>query len=167
MWEVFLMLMYCKKCGDLSIAYSWEKDNTCCVCGSPVYPIPEKYLLIWKGKPDVDTIDKNKKDQFIEECIKSSPEFDQKLFDEHDAIVDKIMKRSREIEAVSDAIAQGANPKTAFKTAGNIPHCPICGSTKLSKISGAKKAIKIGLFGIFGAGDLGKTWKCENCGSKF
>lgn len=49
----------------------------------------------------------------------------------------------------------------------NIPHCPICGSAKLSKISGAKKAIKIGLFGIFGAGDLGKTWKCENCGSKF
>lgn len=25
----------------------------------------------------------------------------------------------------------------------------------------------IGLFGIFGAGDLGKTWKCNNCGSKW
>lgn len=161
------MLMYCKKCGDVSIFYPWEKDKTCCVCKSPVYSVPEKYLLFYKGKLYDNNLDDSKKDQFLEECVKSSPEFDQKLFDEHDAIVDKIMKRSREIEAVSDAIAQGADPKTAFKTAGNIPHCPICGSAKLSKISGAKKAMKIGLFGIFGAGDLGKTWKCENCGSKF
>ena len=40
-------------------------------------------------------------------------------------------------------------------------------STNLSKISTFKKATKIGLFGIFGAGDIGKTWKCNDCGSKF
>lgn len=49
----------------------------------------------------------------------------------------------------------------------NIPKCPICQSTNLSKITNARKAGKIALFGIFGAGDLGKTWKCNNCGSKF
>lgn len=49
----------------------------------------------------------------------------------------------------------------------NIPRCPICQSTDLSKISATKKATKVGLFGIFGAGDIGKTWKCNNCGSKF
>lgn len=58
-------------------------------------------------------------------------------------------------------------PTEYYTPSSSTPHCPICGSAKLSKISGAKKAIKIGLFGIFGAGDLGKTWKCENCGSKF
>lgn len=49
----------------------------------------------------------------------------------------------------------------------NIPHCPICQSTDLSKISATKKVAKIAAFGIFGMGDNGKTWKCNNCGSKF
>lgn len=49
----------------------------------------------------------------------------------------------------------------------NIPKCPICQSTNLSKITIVQKAGKIALFGIFGMGDNGKTWKCNNCGSKF
>ena len=49
----------------------------------------------------------------------------------------------------------------------NIPKCPICQSTNLSKITTLQKAGKIALFGIFGMGDNGKTWKCNNCGSKF
>lgn len=49
----------------------------------------------------------------------------------------------------------------------NIPKCPICQSTNLSKITTVQKAGKIALFGIFGMGDNGKTWKCNNCGSKF
>ena len=49
----------------------------------------------------------------------------------------------------------------------NIPKCPICQSTNLSKITAVQKAGKIALFGIFGMGDNGKTWKCNNCGSKF
>ena len=47
------------------------------------------------------------------------------------------------------------------------PKCPYCGSDHLSKISTVKKAAKIELFGLFGAGDLGKTWRCDNCGGKF
>lgn len=49
----------------------------------------------------------------------------------------------------------------------NIPKCPYCSSTKLSKITATKKVAKIAAFGIFGMGDNGKTWKCDNCGSKF
>ena len=40
-------------------------------------------------------------------------------------------------------------------------------STNLSKISAGKKVAKVALFGIFGMGDNGKTWKCNDCGSKF
>lgn len=47
------------------------------------------------------------------------------------------------------------------------PTCPICGSTNLTKISTMGKAAKVGFFGILGVGDLGKTWKCKHCGSKF
>lgn len=49
----------------------------------------------------------------------------------------------------------------------NKPKCPICQSTNLSKITTTSKAGKIALFGIFGMDDNGKTWKCNNCGSKF
>ena len=49
----------------------------------------------------------------------------------------------------------------------NAPKCPICQSTNLSKITTVQKAGKIALFGIFGMGDNGKTWKCNNCGSNF
>lgn len=49
----------------------------------------------------------------------------------------------------------------------NIPKCPTCNSKNLSKISTTKKVAKIAAFGIFGMGDNGKTWKCNNCGSKF
>lgn len=59
--------------------------------------------------------------------------------------------------------------KTRQKTNNqlNKPKCLICQSTNLSKITVAQKAGKITLFGIFGMGDNGKTWKCNNCGSKF
>lgn len=59
------------------------------------------------------------------------------------------------------------NPQHTQTQQQNIPKCPICQSTNLSKITNTRKAGKIALFGIFGAGDLGKTWKCNNCGSKF
>lgn len=49
----------------------------------------------------------------------------------------------------------------------NIPKCPICQSTNLKKITATQKAAKIAAFGIFGMGDNGKVWKCNNCGSKF
>ena len=48
-----------------------------------------------------------------------------------------------------------------------VPKCPVCGSTNLKKITGTRKAMKIGLFGLFGAGDLGKTYQCGQCGAKF
>ena len=57
--------------------------------------------------------------------------------------------------------------KQAITQQQNIPKCPICQSTNLSKITIVQKAGKIALFGIFGMGDNGKTWKCNNCGSKF
>lgn len=73
----------------------------------------------------------------------------------------------------SVTISKASMPvQSALKTSltnqqANIPKCPICQSTSLSKISTTHKAGKIALFGIFGAGDIGKTWKCNNCGSKF
>lgn len=49
----------------------------------------------------------------------------------------------------------------------NTPRCPSCGSTNLSHISTTQKIVKVGVFGRLGTGDLGKTYKCNNCGVKF
>lgn len=45
--------------------------------------------------------------------------------------------------------------------------CPFCGSTNIHKISLANKAASIGVFGLFAAGHVSKTYKCDNCGSKW
>lgn len=46
--------------------------------------------------------------------------------------------------------------------------CPYCQSTDTKKITVTQRAVKTGLFGIFGAiDDAGKTYKCGNCGCKF
>jgi DNA-directed RNA polymerase subunit RPC12/RpoP len=46
--------------------------------------------------------------------------------------------------------------------------CPYCHSTNVKKITVTQRAVKTGLFGIFGAiDDAGKTYKCENCGCKW
>lgn len=50
----------------------------------------------------------------------------------------------------------------------SIPKCPICGSTNIKKITIRNRAVKTAVFGVVGAiDDAGKTYKCENCGSKF
>ena len=49
----------------------------------------------------------------------------------------------------------------------HVPQYPICGSENLTRLTTMKKAAKIALVGIYGLGDCGKTWKCNNCGSKF
>jgi len=47
------------------------------------------------------------------------------------------------------------------------PKCPHCSSTSLTKLSNVKSFAKILTFGLAGAGDVGKTYKCNNCGSRF
>lgn len=49
----------------------------------------------------------------------------------------------------------------------NLPKCPICNSTKIHKISLTNKAASAITFGIFAAGHVSKTFKCDTCGAKF
>ena len=49
----------------------------------------------------------------------------------------------------------------------NLPKCPICSSTKIHKISMTNKAASAIAFGVFAAGHVSKTYKCDICGCKF
>lgn len=61
---------------------------------------------------------------------------------------------AKEIKAINEA----NKPKVT---------CPFCQSTNCKKISGASKVGKVALFGVFAAGNVSKTWHCNNCGSNF
>ena len=48
----------------------------------------------------------------------------------------------------------------------NIPHCPVCNSTNIEKISLGKKAKGSFLFGFFSS-DVRNQMHCKDCGYKF
>lgn len=149
------MLMYCKKCGRLI-----QDSKKCDICDSVTYQVPTQYLM-----KDVDfLIDSKLEDQFIEECVKSSPEFDEYLFNNRDRIkAQKSAEYERDM-AIGDAIRQGADVKTAFRNGGqNMPKCPTCGSLNVRHISGGERVASVGFFGILSK-KINKTFKCCNCG---
>jgi len=49
----------------------------------------------------------------------------------------------------------------------NVPKCPTCQSTKVEKITTKSKVGKALLWGVFAAGSMNKTFKCNNCGYKW
>ena len=137
-------LSYCPKCGYQGI-YETGKEK-CQYCGTK--ELPTKYdwdkWLFGGEYPD------NLAEIIFDEYIKGNSQFDEELY------------RSR---INKEKLLQQASLDKQREQ--NKPKCPICQSTNLSKITTTSKAGKIVLFGIFGAGDIGKTWKCNNCGSKF
>lgn len=65
---------------------------------------------------------------------------------------------------------QGDTRKNTLKQESQIqciPKCPICQSTNIHKISATNKVGSALMFGIFAAGHVSKTFKCDNCGAKF
>ena len=140
-------IRYCPKCGEIALT-SMRPNEKCLYCGTILQDTEYIcYDVIERGnlKPEI-------RKAIFEKYIKNSP-----LYSE-EAVKDREEKESRE----------RLNLPSSYKPKDdNTPKCPICQSTNLSKITNTRKAGKIALFGIFGAGDLGKTWKCNNCGSKF
>lgn len=52
------------------------------------------------------------------------------------------------------------------KVVDNTPKCPTCGSTNIQKISGTKRWLSTGLFGL-ASSDVGKSMVCRSCGYKW
>ena len=152
------MLMYCKKCGRVI-----NNSVKCDVCNSTTYKVPEKF---WLDGIDF-LISNDSKKILIEECVKSSPEFDEQLFNSRDEILAKENAKYDQAMKIGNAIRQGADPETAFKSNGeNLPKCPTCGSSNVKKISTASKIAGATMFGLFSR-TAKSQFKCENCGYKW
>ena len=135
---------YCPKCGN--VTFIETKNEKCNCCNTNLLPTPytmNEYLF-------GNSIDVNIDKKIFDEYIKGNSQFDEELYRS------RINKEKLLQQATFDKQRESNKPK-----------CPICQSTNLSKITTLQKTGKIALFGIFGMGDNGKTWKCNNCGSKF
>lgn len=151
------MLHYCKKCGRLVQEVYGREKQICDYCNSNLYPVPDEYL----GGKSKGFIKQELKQQFIDEYIKSSPEFDQYLFDHwKEDILERRMEEAAFLEHYR-AEREGRAKGNRFGI-----ECPYCHATNVRKVSFAGRAVSTGLFGL-GSSKIGKQWHCNRCGSDF
>lgn len=145
------MLCYCKKCGRIVLCDNLEEQEQCDYCQNILCPVPDEYL----GGKSKGFIKKDLEQQFIDEYIKSSPEFDQYLFDHRDeALFNRRMENKAKME----------HGKAILEEQARTPKCPSCGSSNISKIGVVGRAVSFKLVG-FASSKIGKTHKCNNCGT--
>ena len=142
------MLSYCKKCGR-TLFDIFELKTICDICGSKTYEVPKEYIDNFRWRDGVG------KQALIEELVKTSPEFDQYLFDHKDEI---LAKQSAEFNA------KMAHGKAILEEKNRAAKCPSCGSTNISKIGIIDRAVSVGLVGL-ASSKIGKTHKCNHCGT--
>lgn len=144
-----IMLCYCKKCGRIIFNMLDENDKKCDCCGTLVHPIPDEY----KGNGSY----KIYQNDLWEKYVKTSPEFDQYLFDHRDEI---LAKQSAEFNAKMD------HGKAILEEQARTPKCTYCGSANIRKIGLLNRAISTELWGL-GSKKIGKQYHCNNCGADF
>ena len=152
------MLCYCKKCGRIAQEAYNESEQICDYCNGIMQYIPEQFLI---GEGGI-ALNKNLKQQFINEYIKSSPEFDQYLFDHRD---EDLFKRRMEDRAKLEhgkAILEGRDKGNKFGV-----ECPYCHATNVKRITTTSKAVHTAIFGIFSMGRNAKNYHCNHCNSDF
>lgn len=80
------MYKFCSKCGGVTLGNKCLEEK-CWVCGSILMPVPTKYIQENEILTNKELA--NKTVTLIEELVKTSPEFDQNLFDHRDEILTK------------------------------------------------------------------------------
>lgn len=145
------MFMYCKKCGLILNVKS--AHSNCPACEIAMESVPSKYLT----DSGFMFASQSARVEF-ENLIKGSDDFDENAYLQRASIIEQ--KEEAHKKEVEKKVEQ-------YKSTRPQKTCPVCHSTSISKISNVGKVVKVGAFGILGAGDIGKTWKCNSCGCKF
>lgn len=148
------MFCYCEKCANIkNVSSKVNQDIRCDLCETVMKPVPNEYLMangsFFKSQ-DV-------REKFIT-AIKENEMYDESVGEKKEELQQLKDKEEQErISATNEKMEQ-----EQFKLT-----CPACGSRSVQKISTVGKYAKVGVFGILGADDLGKTWKCKVCGCEF
>lgn len=140
------MVLMCPKCGLLRfVEFNDVSHMVCDYCSTKRTDIGETVEM---RKID----DEGDRELFVQRIHRkylfNNPEFDETAYEA------RLKKR--------EDFMRGMTERNA-----NRPKCPICQSTNIHKISGVNKVGSALMFGVFAAGHVSKTYKCDNCGSKF
>ena len=155
------MRVACENCGYMT---SLDKDDCFCpVCNKRLTKLgfmDGHKLINLNGEQRIQWLEKKLGHPLSEEM--------NALRENHKKMRLKEIQKQKEEErqrSIEKALEHG---RKLLEEKNNIPKCPVCGSTSLKKISLTTRAVKTAAFGTIGAiDDAGKTYKCENCGSKF
>lgn len=135
------MLCYCKKCGRIVQEQYNKQTQKCDYCNNELNYVPKQFLIGQRGVIFNDDL----KEQFINEYIKSSPEFDQYRFDHRD----------------QDMFEQRMAYRAAISQQSNTPKCPKCNSTAIQTINRGYSFWT----GFLGSGSPRNV--CQKCGYKW
>ena len=147
------MFYYCVKCANIKKITKANDTEPCEVCGTTMQPVPAEYLM-----PNGNFFKSQDVRQNFISAIQSSDTSDPEIGGKNEEV-------KRELEEEKQQRIQEMNQKMEQEQFQLT--CPVCGSHSVQKISTVGKYAKIGAFGILGADDLGKRWKCKVCGAKF
>lgn len=145
----------CESCGDIEFDGENYQCPICNVSLTKLGFIDGHKLMCMNGKERIQWLENKLGHPISEEMINRRREYYKKQDEEEQRRLEE-EKIAYELKILS---GEGLP---------NVPKCPVCGSTSLKKISLTTRAVKTAAFGTIGAiDDAGKTYKCENCGSKF
>ena len=153
------MYKFCSKCGNITLGNNYLEEK-CWVCGNIKIPVPTQYIQ----ENDILT-DKELESRATlirEELVKTSPKFDQYLFEHRDEILAKQSAEFSEKMEHGKAILEGRDKGNQFGV-----ECPYCHATNVKKITNTSKAAHAALFGIFSISRNSKQWHCNQCNSDF
>lgn len=148
------MLEYCDKCGHL-----WQEDvgkderyNVCDICKNHLKKVPDEYF----ENPNFKLfLSKEMEQKLINDLVLTSPNFEQYYFDHKEEIRGQ---QKREYYAKME------HGKASLEEKNRVPKCPSCGSANVSKIGVINRAVSTHFLGL-ASSKIGKTHKCNNCGT--
>ena len=147
-------LYYCEVCGRV-VQHS-NANEPCDVCKNlPLKLVPDVYMDNFRWR------DGDGKQALFEERIKTSPNFNQELYERRDDILFQKKDDMRAKIEHGKAVREGRDKGNSYGVA-----CPYCGATNVKKIAATSRIASVGFFGL-GSKKIGKQWHCTKCGSDF
>lgn len=175
-----MAIIKCPECGKEISSYAKE----CNQCGYPLNLNPENndYIYICPKCAMVysnEELDSNKKCRFCNVKAIITKETMDEFIDNMDDNQDYDITLSKKYggnqfsednyyHRLQSIKLENKNCSTQHQTTPqpNLPHCPVCNSTNIEKISLGKKAKGSFLFGFLSS-DVRKQMHCKDCGYKF
>ena len=145
---------YCPVCGFVI----WDSalvglKKKCVSCGSDLQGTGKDHDTFWKRSDDKQ--ERRRLLKRLDETVREEYVYGNPLFD-------KEKYEARE-QADRERIARN---KAGLNPLDNLPRCPTCGSTNLTRLSGVGLITMFGAFGVTD-GNAGKTFRCNNCGYRW